>query len=340
MAIRGRRLALLLWLLPAPLLADAIADGLAAWRAGDYSQAHAMWLPAAEAGDPQAKFLLSELYAHGKGVAQDQAVALSWLTEAAEGGYAPACYNLGDRYLNGLGVVADPAKAAFWWRRAAVQGLMLAQYNLGTLYYRGLGLPADPVQAAWWYRQAAAQGSRPARDALAALRRTGVVLPPDEPAPQLEPSTEWTAAPRPKAERVDLPQAASAAGPAAAVAPGAESSTRVRGAEASGPALSALALGPDWLRRQPADHFILQVFASDEGPAVARFLNLYRFSRQVAVYPFRKGGQRWYGVTYGRFTSHDEARAALAELPAAVQKGRPWVRQVRDVTGIMDAGED
>lgn len=314
MAARGRWLLLLAWLLPAGVLADAVADGLAAWGSGDYRQAHASWLPAAQGGDPQAMFLLSELYARGRGVPADQAKAMSWLRNAAEGGHAPACYNLGDRYLNGDGVAADPARAAFWWRQAAVQGLMLAQYNLGTLYYRGLGVPADPAQAAWWYRQAADQGSEPAREALAALQDAGVVVPEEEPPADGEPA----------AAVAPLEEAGDRAAPAAA-APGAPRAD-----------LSQLALGVDWLRRQPAEHFTVQVFASNDPAVVRRFLARYRFSRQVAIYPFKRAGEPWYGVIYGRFATSREARAALAELPEAVRKGRPWLRRVKELTAILD----
>lgn len=276
--------------------ADQAAQGLEAWRVGDYGAARRHWQQGAEAGDPQAMFLLSQLYERGQGVPRDEQQALSWLRAAAEAGYAPACHNLGDRYLNGDGVPRDPARAASWWRQAAVRGLPVAQYNLGTLYYRGLGVPADPAQAAWWYREAARQGSTRARDALAALVRAGVTV----------------------RETPDAPP------PAGQAQPGGE------------PPLPAL--GTDWLKRQPPGHFTVQVFASDERQAVVRFLQSHRLARQVAVYPFRKEGAVWYGVVYGRFSDAGAARAAVAELPEGVRRGRPWVRRIAELTAIIVDG--
>lgn len=298
-----------LFMLTAVAVADPVSDGLQAWRAGDYAQARALWLPAADGGDPQAKFLLSELYAHGQGVPADPEQAVSWLEASARGGYPPACYNLGDRYLNGKGVTVDPARAAYWWRQAAVKGLVQAQYNLGTLYYRGLGVPADPAQAAWWYRQAAEAGSVRARQALDMLREAGVSVPEQAP-------SEATGAPP------SAPTTAGHSSAAVAASPKAETFD--------------LALGPDWLRRQPASHFTIQVFASRDAAAVRRFLAGYRFSRRVAVYPFERDGAHWYGVTYGRFPSREQARSALAELPAAVRRGRPWVRRFKELTALME----
>lgn len=153
------------------VLADPLGEGLAAVRAGDQQAAHRHWLEAANDGDAQAMFLLSQSYEHGTGVAVDPVRALDWLQRSAAAGHPLASYNLGDRYLNGRGVAVDPAEAALWWRRAALQGLVQAQYNLGTLYLRGLGVEADRNQAVWWYRQAAAQGSARARQALAVLER-------------------------------------------------------------------------------------------------------------------------------------------------------------------------
>ena len=64
----------------------AVADGVAAYRAGDYATAFALWEPLAEAGDARAQFHLGALYYEGRGVARDTATARNWLTRAARGG--------------------------------------------------------------------------------------------------------------------------------------------------------------------------------------------------------------------------------------------------------------
>lgn len=316
-------MALFVSMLSAMLHADPVADGLVAWQAKDYAAAHQYWQSAAKSGDTQAMFMLSELYSKGKGVSADQTQAADWLRQAAEHGHHLACYNLGDRYLQGLGVAKDSAQAAYWWRCAALQGLAQAQYNLGTLYYRGLGVSPDKAQAAWWYQQAARQGSHRAEQALRVLQRAGIT-PPAEP-PVSAVSTDVVLSPGllKSPGRMPAPETVSAF-PEASVG------------EDTGEALIGLALGPDWLRQQSPVHYTVQVFASKDAQAVRRFMNSHRLARQVAVYPFQKTGERWYGVVYGRFDSRAAARQALHDLPVEVQTGGPWVRQLKDVVGQLD----
>jgi hypothetical protein len=64
---------------------------------------------------------LAQLYAEGKGVAQNQREASRWYAKAAELGDANAFYNLGIRYYRGIGVPQDFKTAAKWFRRAADQ---------------------------------------------------------------------------------------------------------------------------------------------------------------------------------------------------------------------------
>jgi len=146
-------LGVMAWLLMSGVQADPISDGLTAWRAGDYGGAHRHWQVAAEAGDAQAMFLLSDLYSHGKGVPAHLVQAVRRLKAAAKAGHPPACYNLGDRYLNGTGVARDPAQAAWWYEQAAGQGSSRARQALAVLQRAGLtpdqelltaGMSAEP----------------------------------------------------------------------------------------------------------------------------------------------------------------------------------------------------
>jgi uncharacterized protein len=81
-----------------PVLAGA-AEGMAAWRQGDFGRALLEWEPLAVRGDPAAQF------------------------------------NLGLMYEKGQGVTRDTTRAALWYRKSADQGFAEAQNNLGRLYY-------------------------------------------------------------------------------------------------------------------------------------------------------------------------------------------------------------
>lgn len=89
-----------------------------AYDRADYRSALAVWMPAAEAGDPEAQT------------------------------------NVGEIFEKGLGDQPNPEAAVHWYRLAAEQGYARAQFNLGTLYEQGLGVPRDTLTALNWYRRA------------------------------------------------------------------------------------------------------------------------------------------------------------------------------------------
>jgi TPR repeat protein len=136
--------------LEAPAIADAVDDGVAAYRDKAYARAAALWRPMAESGDAAAQYLLGSLYAEGKGVEHDDATAFMWYQRAATQGDAAAQYNVGASYAAGAGVARNETEAAKWFRRAADQGVAFAQLNMGLLYAAGNGVPQDNVEALKW----------------------------------------------------------------------------------------------------------------------------------------------------------------------------------------------
>jgi len=109
-----------------------------------------LWRPLADKGIAPAQYQLGTLYAEGKGVEQNDAIAALWFERAANQGDAAAQYNLGASYIEGLGVKKDEAEAAKWFRKAADQRMAFAQLNLGMLYASGRGVPQDNVEALKW----------------------------------------------------------------------------------------------------------------------------------------------------------------------------------------------
>jgi TPR repeat protein len=69
------------------------------------------------------------------------AKAIPLLQKLAATGYAKAQNTLGIYYANGKGVRQDQAMAVEWFRKAAEQGNVKAQYNLGNCYTNGNGYP-------------------------------------------------------------------------------------------------------------------------------------------------------------------------------------------------------
>ena len=104
----------------------AVLGGAApAWCAGDAIGGSGM------AG--RDSFAEAVRFEHGEGVAQDYARAVALYCEAANHGDVRAFMNLGWIYANGRGVARNDAIAVGWWRKAAEQGVPQAANLLDLL---------------------------------------------------------------------------------------------------------------------------------------------------------------------------------------------------------------
>ncbi|MFM9865249.1 MAG: hypothetical protein ACKVRO_16765 [Micropepsaceae bacterium] len=109
-------------------------------------------------GDASSQFLLALRYSEGRGIAKDDAKALSLATKAAQQGLVIAQYRLGAMYERGIGVSKDLPQAKSWYERAAKGGNRKAMHNLAVLFADGVGIGQSFQQAATWFRQGAEHG--------------------------------------------------------------------------------------------------------------------------------------------------------------------------------------
>lgn len=79
------------------------------------------------------------------------------LVASAERGNAAAQAKLGFMYATGRGVPKNNALASYWYRRGAEQGNPAAQHLLGLMYDKGFGVRTDPILAYMWLNLAAAR---------------------------------------------------------------------------------------------------------------------------------------------------------------------------------------
>jgi TPR repeat protein len=106
------------------------AKGVAAYEAGDYQAARALWQPLADNYDLAALRNLGHLYRLGQGVEKNPQKARRYYEKAANFGHAPSQTNLALMYFAGEGVKADSAQAMIWLKKAAAQGYPPAQRQL------------------------------------------------------------------------------------------------------------------------------------------------------------------------------------------------------------------
>ncbi len=95
------------------------AEGVAAYKRGDYETALRELRPLANQGNAEAQFNLGGMYDKGEGVPQDDTEAVKWYRKAAEQGYAEAQYSLGLMYVKGWGVPQGHVRTHMWFNLAA-----------------------------------------------------------------------------------------------------------------------------------------------------------------------------------------------------------------------------
>jgi cell division septation protein DedD len=290
--------------------ADA-ADGVAAYRRGDYQAAIREWMPLAAQGDTTALYNLGQLYRLGQGVDKDLALAEQYYLRAAERGHVLAQGNLGTLYYFKK-PRPDVASALKWWRRAARAGNARAQYMLAHVYFNGDVVPRDYVRANAWMILAVKAGLA---DALKAQKLMLPHLSADEVAqsralaPQL---LAVDATPSAMAPSVSSPLPALGAAPSQAAEPKTTGSQtterRAAGPRVAGPQVQLGAFSSrdralaawDEIRRRPAAATVLEGLS----PVIKRIVPA-------------AGGRALFRLRAGPFADKTAARQACARLKAA-----------------------
>lgn len=131
----------------------------------------------AEDGDVDAQIKLARIFAEGRGVPADKAMAEQWCRRAAEQDSAEAQFLLGYWYDKGPVLERDYAQAVEWYQRAADQGHAGGQWGLGCMYCQGFGIPKDEVLGADWMRRSACQGYADAQCEMGWMYESGTGVP-------------------------------------------------------------------------------------------------------------------------------------------------------------------
>ena len=236
----------------------------------------------------------------------------------------------------------DLAAAIGWWSRAAALGDATAAYNAGLLLLRSA---EGDERARALLAQAAAHGDARAAFALG----TELATHDDRHAaiPLLEQAAKSGYAPA----QYNLARLHEAHDRAAAVhwyrraapdfAPAAEALARLE-AETSGPTSGPGGAetptdGRAWLLAQPPSAYTIQVGAGPDPQALARLLDAHAGTLPSAWFAHRREGGDPYVAVVGSFADPAAAEAALATLPEALTRHRPWVRRIGGLQSTLDA---
>ncbi|MFK3797998.1 AAA family ATPase [Pseudomonas sp. NPDC088444] len=149
------------------------------------------------------------------------------------------------------------------------------------------------------------------------------------PAPSMAQAQTQVPTPRPApAPAAPKPAPAPAAKPAPA--PTQVATAKPAPAPAAKPAAAApAASGGGWYAGQAPTHFVVQILGTSSEATAQNYVK-----EQGAEYRYFKKtlqGKPLYVVTYGSFTDRNAALAAIKNLPAKVQAGKPWPRTVGSI---------
>jgi hypothetical protein len=90
-----------------------------------------------------------------------------------------------------------------------------------------------------------------------------------------------------------------------------------------------------WVQDQPSDYFTIQLMAASSEVAIKQFIERHQIKHTAAYVRTSRLGLPWYSVIYGSFTSYQEARVTLEQLPPTLTEARPWVRRFGDVQAAL-----
>lgn len=348
-------------------------QGKQAYIDKDYARAVKILKPLAEAGDSQAQITLGLMYDYGHGVEKDAAESIKWYRMAAEQGVPLAQHDVGIRYFQGQGTKQNYLEAAKWWELSANAGITDSQFNLGLMYYRGIGIARDYPKAAELFEQAAKQDHGNAQYSLAVMYALGQSKAKDynKALNWFRKSAEQNVAQAQfnigvfyeNGYGVERDHGAAKQWYQLAADQGLqEAAEKLRSlptrpepvvAENTAPVIAATAPETnaaaitmptttenkldlsDWLRQQAPGHYTLQLTSVVNKNNVIKFINESNFGARAGYVEVIIDGITRYNAVYGLYNTRQHAERAIGELPGAIQKAKPWVRNIGALQRIL-----
>ncbi|MCW5589645.1 MAG: TolC family outer membrane protein [Legionellales bacterium] len=78
-----------------------------------------------------------------------------------------------------------------------------------------------------------------------------------------------------------------------------------------------------------APKYTIQLLAAQTQKEAQDFIEHYQLQNQASYYKAQRGARTWYEVVMGTYINPKEAQAAITQLPNALQKLNPWVKNIR-----------
>ena len=130
----------------------------------------------------------------------------------------------------------------------------------------------------------------------------------------------------PAAAQPTKPAATAQAKPAATTAPAATAAAAPAATAAAGKSAGDVSS----MKSAPSGHYTLQLSSSSNYNNLNSWAKKEKLEKYV-VYETTRNGQPWYVLVSGIYASKDEAKRAVATLPADVQAKNPWAKPLHQV---------
>lgn len=112
----------------------------------------------AEQGNPEAQYIVGEMYEKGSGVAKNKIQALHWFEKSAAQGHKKSGYKLLFLEIQSNGLNDYTKTQLGTLRKDAASGNPNSQYYLGKMYAAGVGVPKSLNNALTWLNKATFNG--------------------------------------------------------------------------------------------------------------------------------------------------------------------------------------
>jgi len=99
--------------------------------------------------------------------------------------------------------------------------------------------------------------------------------------------------------------------------------------------IKAGARSPDWLLKQAADSWGLQILAGHEAETLLNYIQQHQLGSKVAYFRSRLGTKDWHVILYGNYKSKEQAKGVIPYLPSHIQRNRPWPKDLKSVQNAI-----
>ena len=327
---------------------NSFGSALGALQRLDYDEAAKILNDLVAAGNARAKAALSTLIEAGILSETYPTPAIDLLRDAAESGLPEAALELGNRYYLGTDdVQQNHAEAVRRWTRAAERDSVPAAFNIALAFAQGHGQRIDLDEANRWFSRAAQGGSPGAQFALGVLN----VEAHDYPAALTHFETAADAGSAFAAynlaalyehglgTHVNLAKAIEWYQVAAADLQVARDALQRLNAPSKHEfkATSPQFHGSEWVRKHPADRFVVQVASGASQRDTIDILGRYADNIDRAYLKISLGGHIRFLALVGSFDTYLDAIAYLNTLEPELRTNKPWVRRFGTVQAYPDS---